>query len=176
MSRALIALGSNLGDSFTIMQQAISEIEQLSETHVEAVSNLYETEPVGGPEQNSFLNAAILISTSLEPQNLLAALHEIEALHGRTREIQWGPRTLDLDLIDYENFTSTDESLKVPHPLASERSFVLAPCADVAPEWKLFAPRHNSAVTIKELLAEMQMDMSEVREVVNEAHDDWWCL
>lgn len=176
MSKALIALGSNLGDSVNTLQQAISEISRLPQTQVDAVSNLYETAPVGGPEQNSFLNAAILISTSLEPRNLLAALHDIESVYGRTREIQWGPRTLDLDLIDYENFTSKTDELKVPHPLACERGFVLAPCADVAPEWKLFAPRHNCALTIRELVAEMQMDVEDVRIISIDGHDDWWSL
>ena len=173
MPQAVVALGSNIGESQTILQQAIADINQLPNTKVLAISNLYETAPVGGPEQDSFLNAVILVSTDLNPSQLLTSLHDVEAKHGRTREIHWGPRTLDLDLLDYENFTSHEKSLAVPHPRAHERGFVLAPWADVAPDWKLQIPQRSTKVAVSELLTELQLE-SDVARMISETASEWW--
>ena len=101
---------------------------------VEAVSSLYETEPVGGPDQGPYLNAVVVLDTALEPAELLAGLHQIEAEAQRTREVRWGPRTLDLDLVVYEDRTVDSDEVLVPHPRAVERRFVLAPLVDVWPD------------------------------------------
>lgn len=137
MKRALIALGSNVGDSKLLLTTAVHEIDSFALTHVVGVSRLYSTVPVSDIEQPDFLNAAVMIETELSPQLLLEQLHHIEHVHGRTRHEHWGPRTLDLDIIDVEDFRSEVQSLQVPHPRAVERAFVLHPLNDIAPEWLL---------------------------------------
>lgn len=137
MTRALIALGSNLGDSRQTLATAIADINLLPATSVIGVSCLYLTAPVSEIEQPDFLNAAALIETELDPYVLLECLQSIERAHGRIRNEHWGPRTLDLDIIDVEGFSSKDENLLVPHPRAAERAFVLHPINDLAPDWVL---------------------------------------
>ena len=123
--KAVLALGSNLGDSKAILIAAISEIEKISS--VLAKSTFHLTKPVGGPEQADFLNAVIILETELRAQELLHKCHEIENKYGRTREIKWGPRTLDIDIISYGDELISTDDLTIPHPLAHLRSFVLAP-------------------------------------------------
>ena len=135
MSLAIVALGSNLGDRRRHLVDAIAAIQHFAT--VTSISHLYESAAVGGPKQDEFLNAAVVIDTTLGPAELLTALHNVEFEHGRVRDIHWGPRTLDLDLIDYEGFDSSLPALQVPHPLALERSFVLLPWRDVTPTWQL---------------------------------------
>ena len=108
---------------------AVSELGSLM-----AVSPLYETEPVGGPEQARFLNAVVVIESGLDPEDLLAATQQVEADRNRTREVRWGPRTLDIDIVVAEAHTSDAADLTLPHPRASERRFVLAPLARVWPD------------------------------------------
>jgi 2-amino-4-hydroxy-6-hydroxymethyldihydropteridine diphosphokinase len=95
---------------------------------------VYQTAPVGGPEQPDYLNAVLLIQTSLPPRELLAGVLAIEARHGRVRDIRFGPRTLDIDIISYADQVSTDPVLILPHPRAHERAFVLAPWHDIDPD------------------------------------------
>jgi 2-amino-4-hydroxy-6-hydroxymethyldihydropteridine diphosphokinase len=95
------------------------------------MSSLYETAPVGGPEQGWYLNAVVTLSTELDPRSLLRGLHEIEDLAGRIRKVRWGPRTLDLDLLVYDAITIRTTDLTIPHPRAHERAFVLVPLAEV---------------------------------------------
>jgi 2-amino-4-hydroxy-6-hydroxymethyldihydropteridine diphosphokinase len=114
------------------------------------VSRLYSTTPVSDVEQPDFFNAAALIDTEIAAVELLAHLHRIEAEHGRERLIHWGPRTLDLDLIDFEGFVSTSADLHVPHPRAGERQFVLQPIADVSPAWAL------NGTAVAELVAQTE--------------------
>lgn len=97
-------------------------------------SSLYETAPVGGPEQGPFLNAVVILNTGLDPWALLQGLHQIENQAGRTRIMRWGPRTLDLDLIVYDAQSLQTELLTIPHPRAHERAFVLVPLVEVWPE------------------------------------------
>lgn len=130
--RAAIALGSNLGDRLGYLRRAVSALDALG--RVEVVSSLYETEPVGGPDQGPYLNAVVVLETDLEPAELLEGLHRIEAEADRTREVRWGPRTLDLDLVVQEDRAVDSDDLRVPHPRAAERRFVLAPLAEVWPE------------------------------------------
>ncbi|MDU0314198.1 2-amino-4-hydroxy-6-hydroxymethyldihydropteridine diphosphokinase [Phycicoccus sp. M110.8] len=134
----VVALGSNVGDSVETLQDAAVALHGLLD--VTAVSRLVETDPVGGPEQPAYLNAVVTGTTHLAPSSLLAGLHDIEREHGRTREVRWGPRTLDLDLVQYgDPVFDTDvvmdtATLTLPHPRAHERAFVLVPWLQADPE------------------------------------------
>lgn len=142
MTRAAIALGSNLGDRQASLRFAAVALTQLG-TMV-SVSSLYETAPIGGPEQEPFFNAVVVIETDLEPRQLLDELHRIEAEAGRVREVRWGPRLLDLDLILYGNRRAEGGGMVVPHPRFAERRFVLEPLVEAwadakTPEGRLVA-------------------------------------
>lgn len=132
MTRAAIALGSNLGDRRTHLLGALEAMTELG--RLEAVSNLYETAPVGGPEQDDYLNAVAVLDTALGAEALLQALHEIEARHERRREVRWGPRTLDLDLLLYGREVIDTAQCTVPHPRLTERRFVVEPLLDAWPD------------------------------------------
>jgi 2-amino-4-hydroxy-6-hydroxymethyldihydropteridine diphosphokinase len=132
--QVVLALGSNLGDRYDILQGGADAIAGLEGVHVEAVSPVYETVPVGGPPQPDYLNAVVLIRTTLPSRELLGELHEIEAAFERVRLVRWGPRTLDIDIVTVDGETSDDPDLTLPHPRAHERAFVLAPWHDVAPD------------------------------------------
>ncbi|MFP5331478.1 MAG: 2-amino-4-hydroxy-6-hydroxymethyldihydropteridine diphosphokinase [Acidimicrobiia bacterium] len=132
MAEAIIALGSNLGDRLDHLRAGVRGVEALGD--VTAVSSLYETEPVGGPSQGRYLNAVVVLDTSLGPEDLLVALHQIEGQFDRTRDVHWGPRTLDLDIIAYDDVVVDSADLQIPHPRAHERHFVLAPLVEVRPE------------------------------------------
>lgn len=132
---ALIALGSNLGDREGYLRQAIRELGSMISGSLVAMSDVYETEPVGGPdEQGAFLNMVVKVDTSLDPFALLRLCHRVEASAERERLVHWGPRTLDVDLLFYDNARIDTDVLTVPHPRIEERRFVLAPLNDVAPE------------------------------------------
>lgn len=133
-TRAVIALGANLSAPVDRMADAVRRLTETDGVKVEALSPLVETDPVGGPtDQGTYLNAVLIVSTRLAPRTLLGVLQEIEEAHGRTREVRWGPRTLDLDLIcctDHASgavTVSTEPALTLPHPRAHERAFVLLP-------------------------------------------------
>jgi 2-amino-4-hydroxy-6-hydroxymethyldihydropteridine diphosphokinase len=134
MTRAYLALGSNLGDRAAYLQFAIDELAARDEVDVVAVSRVYETDPVGGPEQGAYLNAVIAVDTTLDPHALLHTAHDVEAAANRTRSVHWGPRTLDVDVLLYDDVHIDDAVLTVPHPRMWERDFVLVPLRDVAPE------------------------------------------
>jgi len=129
----VVALGANLGDARATLESAVRAVADLPGMRVRAVSPLVETDPVGGPDQPTYLNAVLVGDTTLDPDDLLRRLHEIEADHGRTREVRWGARTLDLDLIQVGTPASGSEvrreepALTLPHPRAHERGFVLVP-------------------------------------------------
>lgn len=132
MTRYAIGLGSNLGDRHDHLVEACAEIgRRLGEFETSA---LYETEPVGGPDQDPYLNAVVVVMTDLTPLEVLDVLQEIERSRGRERQVRWGPRTLDLDLIASDGQVSPTSRLTIPHPRAAEREFVLRPLADVWPE------------------------------------------
>lgn len=133
----VLSFGSNLGDRQRTLQSALYELDQHPKIQVVSVSPLAATDPVGGPEQGEYLNAVALISTGLSPIGLLDVIHEVEAKHGRVRAERWGPRTLDIDIIDYQGMIAVSEVLDLPHPRAAERAFVLAPWAALAPEAQL---------------------------------------
>ncbi|WP_245895878.1 2-amino-4-hydroxy-6-hydroxymethyldihydropteridine diphosphokinase [Deinococcus irradiatisoli] len=131
---ALIALGANLGDPASALRWAVTELGGLGE--VLAQSRLYRTAPVGGPPgQPPYLNAAVKLRTALPPEALLEALLALETRYGRVRRERWGARLLDLDLIAYGDLVLRTPRLTLPHPRAWERAFVLAPLAEVAPDY-----------------------------------------
>jgi dihydropteroate synthase/2-amino-4-hydroxy-6-hydroxymethyldihydropteridine diphosphokinase len=130
----VLALGSNLGARLDILQGAVNAVAGLPGVWIEKVSPVYETAPVGGPRQPDYLNAVLLARTTLRPYDLLDALHQVEAAFDRVREVRWGPRTLDIDIIAYQDAACGDPSLTLPHPRAHERAFVLAPWHDADPE------------------------------------------
>jgi 2-amino-4-hydroxy-6-hydroxymethyldihydropteridine diphosphokinase len=132
MTRYAIALGSNLGDRVGHLRAAVGEIGHLGAA--EGISGLYETAPVGGPDQDPYLNAVMVVESSLAPPVLLGQLQAIESAHHRERAIRWGPRTLDLDVITMDGGTVDTPEVEVPHPRAVERRFVLEPLHDVWPE------------------------------------------
>jgi 2-amino-4-hydroxy-6-hydroxymethyldihydropteridine diphosphokinase len=131
---AVLALGSNLGDRGDILAGGVNAVAGLPEVRVTAVSPVYETVPVGGPPQPDYLNAVLLVDTSLPSLVLLDRLHEIEADFDRIRLVRWGPRTLDIDIITVAGERSDDPDLTLPHPRAHERAFVLAPWHDADPD------------------------------------------
>lgn len=129
---AYIAMGSNLGDREYYLREAVNRLAQESRIQVIAESSLYETEPVGYTEQGAFLNQVIAVRTTMTAHDLLYLLLDTERDLGRTREIRFGPRTLDLDLLLYGNDVIHTKDLIVPHPRMEERAFVLIPLTDVA--------------------------------------------
>jgi len=134
VTRAAIALGSNLDDPEAQVRRAFDEIAALPRTELLARSKLYRTAPVGHADQPDFINACALVETSLAPRELLDGLLAIEQAHHRVRAVPNGPRTLDLDIILYGDRSIREPGLTIPHPRAHERQFVLAPLNDVWPE------------------------------------------
>ena len=130
--KAVISLGANIGDAKTNLDLAIGLLREA--TDVIEISSYLETKPVGGPEQPDYLNAVAIVESDLPAKELLAVLNGIETAMGRTREIHWGPRVIDLDLIQYGGLLVHDEKLTLPHPRAHERRFVLAPWFEIEPE------------------------------------------
>jgi 2-amino-4-hydroxy-6-hydroxymethyldihydropteridine diphosphokinase len=133
VSRAYLALGSNLGDRLAHLQLAVDGVAGTEGVDLVAVSHVYETAPVGGPPQPAYLNAVVAIDTGLDPHALLALAQRIEHDAQRVRAERWGPRTLDVDVLLYDDVRLTDPDLTLPHPRMWERGFVLAPLRDVAP-------------------------------------------
>jgi 2-amino-4-hydroxy-6-hydroxymethyldihydropteridine diphosphokinase len=134
VTRAYLAIGSNLGDRLAHLQSAVDGLAREPGVSVVAVSPVYETEPVGGPEQPEYLNAVVAVETELGPRALLAVGRRIEESARRVRAQRWGPRTLDVDILLVGDLRVDEPDLQVPHPRMWERAFVLAPLADVAPE------------------------------------------
>ena len=130
--KAVISLGSNIGEPEANLDLAVALLREA--TDVIAVSSYLQTKPVGGPEQPDYLNAVAIVESELPAKDLLALLNGIETAMGRTREIHWGPRVIDLDLIQYGGLLVHDEKLTLPHPRAHERRFVLAPWFEIEPE------------------------------------------
>jgi 2-amino-4-hydroxy-6-hydroxymethyldihydropteridine diphosphokinase len=130
--QAVVALGSNLGDRAGLLRQGLRLLGAHDDVAVTGVSPVYETAPVGGPaDQPPYLNAVAALEVSMAPGLLLGLLHVVEAACERTREVRWGPRTLDLDLLAYDDVVSGDAWLTLPHPRAHERAFVLVPWLDL---------------------------------------------
>ncbi len=132
MSLAYVALGANLGDRLATLQAAVRRLEALGT--VDARSSVYETDPVGYAAQAPFLNAVVRLRTDLDPASLLASLQDIEADFGRVRSFRNAPRTLDLDLLLYDDLVLDTPTLTLPHPRLHDRAFVLVPLAEIAPD------------------------------------------
>ena len=133
--RVVIALGSNLGARELTIESAVSELAKIIEvTHL---STNHETDPVGGPEQPKYLNAVLIADSQLDTNELLVAMLEIESNLGRVREVHWGPRNIDLDLIIAEELVIETKELTLPHPRAHLRKFVLEPWLEIDPDAKI---------------------------------------
>jgi 2-amino-4-hydroxy-6-hydroxymethyldihydropteridine diphosphokinase len=131
--RAFIGLGSNLGDRRAYLREAVAHLDEVGD--VVAVSPLYETEPVGGPEgQGPYLNVVVELRTADSPHRLLARCRALEEAAGRERTVHWGPRTLDADVLFVEGWEVDEADLVVPHPRLWERRFALQPLSDLAPD------------------------------------------
>ena len=150
--KAYLSVGSNMGDKEQYIQGAIEALKEHSLILVRRISDLIVTAPYGGVEQEDFLNGAIEIETLLSPSELLGVLHEIEKAAGRVRELRWGPRTLDLDIIFFDKLVYEDDALVIPHQDVENRSFVLKPMSMLAPNY-----RHPVlGKTVSQLLEQLQ--------------------
>ncbi|MDO8885918.1 2-amino-4-hydroxy-6-hydroxymethyldihydropteridine diphosphokinase [Candidatus Oleimmundimicrobium sp.] len=147
MAKVYIGLGSNIGDREAYLRAAIRLLKKHKDIEVKKVSSIYETEPENYTEQRKFYNLVLELKTSLPPDELLKICNFIESLLKRKREIKWGPRTIDLDILLYDELEINEENLKIPHSLMCERSFVLVPLLEIASDLKL-----SSGVPIKEFL------------------------
>ncbi|MBE4741556.1 MULTISPECIES: 2-amino-4-hydroxy-6-hydroxymethyldihydropteridine diphosphokinase [Streptomyces] len=137
--RAVISIGSNLGNRLENLQGAVDALEDTPGVRIKAVSPVYETEPwgVAPGSQPSYFNAVVVLKTTLPPSSLLERAQAVEEAFHRVRDERWGPRTLDVDIVAYADVVSDDPALTLPHPRAHERAFVLAPWHDVEPEARL---------------------------------------
>ncbi len=133
-SRAVIAMGSNIGDKAANIRAALERVGREPGVRVERVSQLYKTAPWGKTDQDWFVNGCAILATTLAPIELLARLKGVERAMGRQAGERWGPRLIDLDIIDFDNQVMQTPELTLPHPLALERDFVVIPLAEIAPE------------------------------------------
>lgn len=167
--RAVLALGSNLGESESTIERAVVDLREAG-MRILRVSPLYRTAPVGGPAgQPDYVNAVIEVSTSLRPYELLKLCNAVEAAHHRERLVRWGPRTLDIDMIDYEGVVSDDPVLTLPHPRAHERSFVLTPWARMDPEAHLLVARSDES---SGAVNHVPVSVAELSRDLNLTHED----
>ena len=134
-----------MGDKVANLKKAVLELGKVPGNKVLAVSSFYKTEPVGGVEQDWFVNAAAEIETSLTPRELLNKLLYIEKNLGRVRDEKWGPRVIDLDILLYDDLVMNEEGLSIPHPYLHERGFVLVPLAEIAP--KVIHPKFKKSIS-----------------------------
>ncbi|WP_407560206.1 2-amino-4-hydroxy-6-hydroxymethyldihydropteridine diphosphokinase [Streptomyces sp. 184] len=137
--RAVLSIGSNLGNRLETLQGAVDALEDTPGLRVKAVSPVYETDPWGVEtgSQPTYFNAVLLLRTTLPPRSLMERAHAVEEAFARVRDEEWGPRTLDVDIVAYQGIVSDDPALTLPHPRAHERAFVLVPWYDVEPAAEL---------------------------------------
>lgn len=132
--RAALGLGGNIGDPVAAMRQALAGLDARADCAVTAVSRLYRTPPWGKTDQAWFFNACALVETALSPEDLLEACLSMEREMKRERIERWGPRTIDIDILTYDDLVQAGDRLEIPHPRMTERGFVLMPLADIAPD------------------------------------------
>ncbi|GEM04636.1 2-amino-4-hydroxy-6-hydroxymethyldihydropteridine pyrophosphokinase [Halolactibacillus miurensis] len=158
--KAYIALGSNIEPTVDYLTKARQLLNDSDEIDVVDTSRLYLTEPVGYTDQDAFLNQVVAVETTLSAHALLQAIQAIEQQLGRKREIRWGPRTIDLDILLYHNDHIVSEDLVIPHPRMAERAFVLVPLSDIATEIKI--PGTN--LTVQQAMAKLsRAELNDVR-------------
>lgn len=143
MSPAWLALGGNVGDSRALLDRAIAMLCEGTRVRLTARSSDYETPPWGVTDQPPFVNLCIAVETTLAPRDLLLRAHEVERALGRDRanEQRWGPRTVDIDIVAYDDFVIQEPDLVLPHPRLFERAFVLVPLAEIAPDLQISGTR-----------------------------------
>ncbi len=134
---AFLGLGSNVGERLDHLQAAVDRLHADRGIRVDAVSSVYESAPVGGPDQGPYLNIAVRVATRHGARALLASCQAVEAAGGRERTVRWGPRTIDVDILLYDGRVVRSRRLQVPHPRLTERAFALIPLIEVAPGMKL---------------------------------------
>jgi 2-amino-4-hydroxy-6-hydroxymethyldihydropteridine diphosphokinase len=134
IANCAIALGSNLGDSYTILENSLKILAQNPHIAIASRSSWYETPPVG-PPQPDYLNGCAILEVKLTPEELLSALLDVESKFGRVRREKWGSRSLDLDILLYDDLILDTPNLQIPHPRMHQRAFVLVPLAEIAPDW-----------------------------------------
>lgn len=152
MANVYLSLGSNMESRIGYLEKAISKLRLMKGSEVTAISSIYETDPVGYIDQPSFLNLVVCLKTTLPPFELLAETQQIENELGRKREIRWGPRTIDLDILLYDQENMKMESLTLPHPRMWQRSFVIIPLLEVAPDLSFDV----QGVTLKQVYDQLQ--------------------
>lgn len=165
MSQAFVALGGNLDDPASLIRTVFSELDQLPGCRLLRTSSLYRTAPVGYDFQPDFINAVVLLETTCSPRALLMELLAMETRHGRVRSIRNGPRTLDLDILLYDNLILDDANLTLPHPRMHMRPFVLVPLLEIAPDCVI--PLRGPAVSMLTALA----DQDDIWRVYEEEFD-----
>ena len=152
MTRAYLAVGSNLGDRLEYLRGALGALKATPGVDVVSWSRVYETAPVGGPEQHAYLNAVIALDTDLDPYALLEAAQNLERDAERLRTVRWGPRTLDVDILLFGEVAMDDPKLTIPHPRMWDRPFVLIPLRDVHPQLAVEFVHDPSVVVFSEEL------------------------
>ena len=169
---AIRAMPGPLREAWDALADAVAALVEEPGVQVVGVSGLWHTVAVGGPEQPEYTNAVVLLETALAPAELLALAHRLEQAAGRVRDVRWGPRTLDVDVLDVDGVSSADPQLTVPHPRAHERAFVLVPWAEVAPEW-LLAPAEGVGRSVRSW-AEAARAAEPLGSVVLAEDGAWW--
>ncbi|MDH7482022.1 MAG: 2-amino-4-hydroxy-6-hydroxymethyldihydropteridine diphosphokinase [Armatimonadota bacterium] len=162
MATVFLGLGSNLGDREANIRMALDKLVSQPEVKIRAVSSFYLTAPVGFQDQPDFVNAVAAIETDLSPKELLDVVLKIEREMGRVRNFKWGPRIIDIDILLYNNVKVNTDELVIPHPRMTERAFVMAPLAEIAPDLTLPDGRTPNDV-LKELKNQSVRKLSEVR-------------
>jgi len=165
MVKAYLSLGSNLGDRLNHLRSAIKHLSQQEEITVNQISPVYETLPWGLKDQSNFYNLALEIITTCSPDELLTFCQRIEHQLDRTREVRWGPRTIDIDILLYGDQTISSETLQIPHPLMCERDFVLVPLNDIAPRLNV------AGVAIREHLHQLAGENSPPKLITEIIHE-----
>ena len=153
---AYIGLGSNLKAPIDQVSRALAELAALPECTLVAASSLYRSAPVGPPNQPDYINAVVALRTAMTPLVLLRVLQSVEQLHERVRRLQWGPRTLDLDLLLYDDLCLSSDALTVPHPEMLNRNFVLTPLLEIAPD--LVMPNGQSLVLVAKACSAQKLE------------------